>query len=202
MYQEQLRGFFSNPQEIAAYLNQTDAVISEKTALIQVLEREQASLNKDLEKLYDLYFGDHVTKEGFTVKYTPLSERMKQLDDQIPTLQGELDFLTIQHLSQEEVISEAIDLCYLPDSAEIMAGKQREFSLAVSRRHWHTSHRPQSAEPVFGFARLAQKAVSVTHHADLGAVASILGVTLTETRSTKANASGLGVFYCNHACLE
>jgi site-specific DNA recombinase len=162
VYQEQLRGFFWNPQEIAAYLNQTDAVINEKKARIQVLEQEQASLKKDLEKLYDLYFGDHVTKEGFTVKYTPLSERMKQLDDQIPTLQGELDFLTIQHLSQEEVISEAtdlytrwpkleheekrrivenitqritigkseveIDLCYLPNSAEIMAGKQRDFS--------------------------------------------------------------------------
>jgi len=157
VYQEQLRGFFSNPQEIAAYLNQTDAVICEKKALIQVLEQEQASLKKDLEKLYDLYFGDHVTKEGFTVKYTPLNERMKQLDDQIPTLQGELDFLKVQHLSQEEVISEAtdlyarwpaleheekrrivenitqritignseveIDLCYLPNSSELMAGK-------------------------------------------------------------------------------
>ena len=161
VYQEQLRGFFSNPQEIAAYLNQSDTVINEKKALIQVLEQEQASLKKDLEKLYDLYFGEHVTKEGFTVKYTPLSERMKQLDDQIPTLQGELDFLKIQHLSQEEVISEAtdlytrwpaleheekrrivetitqritigkseveIDLCYLPNSAELMAGKQRDF---------------------------------------------------------------------------
>ena len=41
VYQEQLRGFFSNPQEIAAYLNQTDAVINEKKALIQVLEQEQ-----------------------------------------------------------------------------------------------------------------------------------------------------------------
>ena len=166
VYQEQLQGFFSNPQEIAAYLHQTDAVINEKTALIQVLEQEQASLKKDLEKLYDLYFGDHVTKEGFTIKYTPLNERMKQLDDQIPTLQGELDFLKIQHLSQEEVISEAtdlytrwpaleqeekrrivenitqritignseveIDLCYLPNSAEIMAGKQREFSGLVT----------------------------------------------------------------------
>ena len=165
VYQEQLRGFFSNPQEIAAYLDQTDAIIDEKKALIQVLEQEQASLKKDLEKLYDLYFGDHVTKEGFTVKYTPLNERMKQLDDQIPTLQGELDFLKIQHLSQEEVISEAtdlyarwpaldheekrrivenitqritignseveIDLCYLPNSSELMAGKQRDFIPAL-----------------------------------------------------------------------
>ena len=61
VYQEQLRGFFSNPQEIAAYLNQTATVINEKKPLIQVLEQEQAGLKKDLEKLYDLYFGDDVT---------------------------------------------------------------------------------------------------------------------------------------------
>jgi len=41
---------------------------------------------------------------------TPLAERQRQLDDELPQLQAELDVLKIAHLSQEEVITEARDL--------------------------------------------------------------------------------------------
>jgi len=66
-------------------------VIRQKEERLSVLERERKKL-------------------GFGEKYHPLSERIKQLDDQIPALQAELDILKIAHLSQEEIITEARDL--------------------------------------------------------------------------------------------
>jgi site-specific DNA recombinase len=39
-----------------------------------------------------------------------LEERLKALEDQLPRLQAELDFLRIQNLSRDEIISEAQDL--------------------------------------------------------------------------------------------
>jgi site-specific DNA recombinase len=35
---------------------------------------------------------------------------VKQITEQLPTLQAEVDFLAIQHLSREEVLSEARDI--------------------------------------------------------------------------------------------
>jgi len=43
-------------------------------------------------------------------QYRPLEERRKALEEEIPRLQGEVDFLKIEYLSSGQVISEARDL--------------------------------------------------------------------------------------------
>jgi site-specific DNA recombinase len=87
IFHEQLKDFFFSPEEVASFLQQADEQIREKETLRAVLEGEQRALQKDMEKLYDLF-----------------------LSDQIPQLQGEVDFLKIQHLTRDEIISEAQDL--------------------------------------------------------------------------------------------
>ncbi|MFI0377255.1 MAG: recombinase family protein [Candidatus Thiodiazotropha sp.] len=118
IFHEQLKSFFFSPDEIAQYLNQADAVIQEKAKLLAVLDTEQHTLQKDMDKLYELYLAGEIPKEGFGRKYRPLEERFKQLDEEIPELQGEVDFLKIQYLSSDEVVTEARDLYtrwpYLP----------------------------------------------------------------------------------------
>jgi hypothetical protein len=48
--------------------------------------------------------------EGFGRHYRPLEERLKQIDNQIPEVQGEIDFLKIQYLSSDQIFNEAKDL--------------------------------------------------------------------------------------------
>lgn len=110
IFHEQLKSFFFSPDEIAQYLNQADAVIQEKKRLLEVLDTEQHTLQRDMDKLYELYLAGEIPKEGFGRKYRPLEERFKQLDDEIPELQGEVDFLKIQYLSSDEIVTEAKDL--------------------------------------------------------------------------------------------
>src|SRR5206468_8923072 len=57
-----------------------------------------------------LYQAGQIDKYGFGAKYHPWAERQRQLDDEIPKVQAELDVLKIAQLSQEEIISEARDL--------------------------------------------------------------------------------------------
>ena len=110
VFQEQLRNFFFSPDDIVEYLNKTDTVIKEKEELLTHLEDERKDVEQDIERLFELYFAEEIPKEGFGLKYRPLEERKKQLEEQIPVLQGDLDFLKIQYLSSEEIVSEARDL--------------------------------------------------------------------------------------------
>lgn len=59
-----------------------------------------------MDKFYDLYMADKISKEGFGRKFAPLEQRMAQLDAEIPKVQSEIDFLKIQNLSSEQAFTE------------------------------------------------------------------------------------------------
>ena len=51
-----------------------------------------------------------IDKHGFGAKYHPWADRFRQLDDEIPAAQAELDVMKISQLSEEEIILGAKDL--------------------------------------------------------------------------------------------
>ncbi len=110
VFQEQLRRFAFSPEKVAASLAEADQTIRAKVELLESLRREDASLAAEAEKVYRLYLAGELTPRGFGARNTPLEERRVQLEEEIPRLQGEIDFLKIQHLSQEEITSAAEDL--------------------------------------------------------------------------------------------
>lgn len=110
VFHEQIRNFFFSNDEIAAHLEKADATIKEKSELLNVLENERKKLTGEIDKLYDLYQSGMIDKQGFGAKYRPLSERQRQLDEEMPQAQASLDILKISHLSQEEIIADARDL--------------------------------------------------------------------------------------------
>lgn len=110
VFQEQLKGFFFSEEEIARSLAEGDAALRAKEELLETLEGERGRLQREVDRLYDLYQSDAIDKAGFSAKYRPLSERGRQLDEELPALQAEIDVLKISFLSREEIISEARDL--------------------------------------------------------------------------------------------
>lgn len=110
VFHEQLKNFFFSPKEITGYLAQADRNIKEKEELLQGLEKEHRKVQKGMDKVYRLYMEDELTPQGFGRQYRPLENRLKQLDDEIPRLQGEIDFLKISYLSSDEILNEARDL--------------------------------------------------------------------------------------------
>jgi len=110
IFHEQLKAFVFSPDELLKAFEQTDIAIQEKQDLINNLEKESHKLSEEMDKLMRLYMDGEIPKEGFGKRYNPLDERKNQIDQQIPELQGELDFLKIQFLSKDEILSETQDL--------------------------------------------------------------------------------------------
>jgi len=110
VFHKQLKTFFFSPSEITSYLNKADSVIKEKEELLRSLTEEKLIIKKDMDKTYRLYLDDKITADGFGIRYKPQEERLKQIEDKIPELQGEIDFLKIQYLSSDKILNEAKDL--------------------------------------------------------------------------------------------
>jgi site-specific DNA recombinase len=110
IFHEQLKTFFFSPTEITNYLNQADQVIKEKENLLKALNDERRKTEQEMEKTYRAYINDEIPMEGLGRHYKPLEERLKQIDGQIPEIQGEIDFLKIQYVSSDQIFNEAKDL--------------------------------------------------------------------------------------------
>jgi site-specific DNA recombinase len=110
VFHEQLKSFFFSSSDIATYLQQADLTIKEKLELLKTLETEAQKTKREMDKLYNLYLADEISRDGFGARYHPLEERHKQITDQMPHLQGEIDFLKVQYLSSGEILTEAKDI--------------------------------------------------------------------------------------------
>lgn len=88
VFHEQLKSFFFSSSDIAAYLQQADETIKEKSELLKSLETDAQQIKREMDKLYNLYLADEISREGFGARYHPLEERQKQITDQMPHLQG------------------------------------------------------------------------------------------------------------------
>ena len=110
IFHEQIRAFLLSDREVAQHLEKADRVLEDKAELLRVLEAEQKKLSQEIDKLYELYQAGMIDKQGFGAKYRPLAERARQLDEEIPRAQAELDVLKIAHVSQGEILADARDL--------------------------------------------------------------------------------------------
>ena len=110
VFNEQLKGFLFSTDQINSQLEKSDDQIRNSTQLLATLEAERERLSHEMNKLYDLYIGNHISGQLFAERNEPLEERRRQLDDEVPRLAGEIDYARMQLLSSTEVISEARDL--------------------------------------------------------------------------------------------
>jgi site-specific DNA recombinase len=110
VFQEQLKGFLLSPEDVAAYLSRADEALAGKEETLEKLRKEEAKVRSEMERVYRAYVSDQMSVDGFGQLYRPLEERLKQLGEELPRLQGEVDFMKIQLLSRDEVLSGAKDL--------------------------------------------------------------------------------------------
>ncbi len=110
VFHEQLKSFFLSPEEVVKYLNEADQGLTHKQEVLDVLVKERQRVAGEMEKVYQLYLAGQISAQGFGSRNQPLENRVKQLDEEIPRLQAEVDFMKISYLSKDEVLTNARDL--------------------------------------------------------------------------------------------
>lgn len=80
IYYEQFKDFLLSEDDLNTYLHQADDVTTHKTKQLTLLENEKKELQKEMDKIYDLYMDEQISKEGFGRKYDPMEEHFAQLE--------------------------------------------------------------------------------------------------------------------------
>ena len=110
IFYEHLKSFLLTEDHLAALLENADRTISEKENQVMTMQLEKEKLEKEMEKLVNLHIAGEIPKVGFGKHYNPLNERAKQIEDSIPEVQAELDFLKIEIANSDYIAREAKNL--------------------------------------------------------------------------------------------
>jgi site-specific DNA recombinase len=110
IYHDEIKGFLFSPERIAEHIEKADESLREKATLLTRTEGERVKVQGEIDKLHDLYQSGEIDKPGFGSRYRPLAARLRQLDDELPALQADLDAARITELSREEILGSARDV--------------------------------------------------------------------------------------------
>jgi hypothetical protein len=125
-FQNELEQFTLSTRGHRRFLPQGSEAVAEQEELLGALLRERERLTKEADKLYHLYQEDALSVDGFRERQRPLEERLAGLGMEIPRLQGEIDFLKVKTVMQDDIVNRTRDLAqnwltmYLPQKRTVV----------------------------------------------------------------------------------
>lgn len=93
--------------QVEAYLGRAHETLAEKERLLENRTKEMERIRQDIDRTHRLYLDGEIGGEAFGKFFRPIEERQKQLEEEFPKLQAEIDFLKVDSLSSDQVINDA-----------------------------------------------------------------------------------------------
>ena len=107
IFHEELSAFFIAPEKIAAHLIEANQTIADKEKLLTTHQQAIEKVRTEMRGTHQLYLDGAITSQGFGEFYKPAEERLNQLLKELPKLQAEVDYLKVNELSADAVLTEA-----------------------------------------------------------------------------------------------
>jgi hypothetical protein len=83
-----LRQLAISPGEVERHVADANVALTERQRLLDVLAAERDKVSAEREQVYALYLAKGLDKDDFAPRYRPLTERLKQIDEELPALQA------------------------------------------------------------------------------------------------------------------
>lgn len=110
IFREQLHRFLVSNVEIEKRLAEANTVLQKLESRLEAHKQQLKRVQGEMKRVYDLYIAEQISVDGFGKLYRPLEEQEKELSEEQPRLQGELDALRTNRGSAEDIMEEASTL--------------------------------------------------------------------------------------------
>lgn len=110
LFRERVRDYCVNPETLRSYVAKVGDALAEKRQLAESIRAELAKLREQSSHILELYMARKIDADRFGELDGPNGERQRQLGEELPRVEAEIDLLQIDGLSQEHLASEANSL--------------------------------------------------------------------------------------------
>lgn len=110
IFHQQLKQFLFVESDVETYNEKTIRDIEEKGELLIALRADYERLMKQMGEMMNMRIAGEISKEDFSQFYNPVQLQVRQIEQQLPEVQAQIDFLSIQNLSADVVLNDAQDL--------------------------------------------------------------------------------------------
>jgi site-specific DNA recombinase len=107
LFRDELKAYMTAPEKVAEYRSKAESAIEAKREMVAQLKKELVEVRLEGKKAFSLHCDDKLTADQFKEWFAPLDERKKQIEKEVPALEGEIAALSVKHLSTEVVMAEA-----------------------------------------------------------------------------------------------
>lgn len=110
IFHDELERFFTSNDKITEHLCEAEKTRSAKKSLLEAHERAIQKVRDEMAQTHRLFIDGHITAQGLGDFYKPAETRLNGLLKELPRLQAEVDFESVNQLSAEAIITEAQNL--------------------------------------------------------------------------------------------
>jgi len=110
IFHQQLTSYIISENSLQDFLVVSETTIKDKEEQIKTLNKEAQKIKQKLDNLLELHLKKQIATEGFGDQYNPLFEQKKQIEKQIPVLEGEILALKQNEENSKYIFSEAKNL--------------------------------------------------------------------------------------------
>ncbi len=110
IYYEQLKSFLLTKEDMETYLLRASEAVQSKQSELESLTKESVRVKHDMDNIMKIYLAKQLQPEAFGEYFNPLDVRYKQLESSILEATAQLDFLKVQHLNSDLVLSQSESL--------------------------------------------------------------------------------------------
>jgi len=104
VFLSELHRFLLSPDELEAHAQTASDEMRERERLIERAAADLRKIDAEEARVFDLFHSGQIEKDDFARHHRPISERRRQLENELPRLQAELDVMRISASSQEEAV--------------------------------------------------------------------------------------------------
>lgn len=117
-FKEGLKCMVVSPQQLQGLHQADEQQIKDKQNQLKTLNAELKGIEKKIDNLLDLFNDGSLDKKIFSEKIKEQQERKQQLENEIPRLEGEIDFIKTSEIGKDFILTKATTLYALWDTLD------------------------------------------------------------------------------------